>query len=130
GTARKVAASFDYIFHFVQLKNKSQKRLKGIYELGINRKEEKISIRQICRYDHKSDNWQWEYIAGEDKIAIGEEENHEVTIGSRLYLSFGCSCQRGGKVSILHYPSIVFLIELMKWHWMNVLINVGQFDCL
>lgn len=78
GTARKVAASFDYIFHFVQLKNKSQKRLKGIYELGINRKEEKISIRQICRYDHKSDNWQWEYIAGEDKIAIGEEENHEV----------------------------------------------------
>lgn len=74
-TARKVAASFDFIFHFIQLKNKSQKRLKSIYELGIDRTTRQISMKEICRYDHKSDDWIWEYDISENKIIIGEEEN-------------------------------------------------------
>ncbi|HWQ78919.1 MAG TPA: hypothetical protein VN381_08880, partial [Anaerovoracaceae bacterium] len=74
-TARKVAASFDYIFHFIQLKNKSHKRLKSIYELGLNRKTGEIRMTEICRYDHKDDRWQWEYSVGEDKLSAGEEEN-------------------------------------------------------
>ncbi|HVI42189.1 MAG TPA: hypothetical protein VM577_16170 [Anaerovoracaceae bacterium] len=77
-TARKVAASFDYIFHFIQLKNKNQKRLKGIYELGIDRNTREISMKEICRYNHKSDDWKWEYDVSEDKRIIGEEENAEL----------------------------------------------------
>ncbi len=76
-TARKVAASFDYIFHFIQLKNKSQKRLKSIYEVGIERNTRQISMKEICRYNHKSDDWKWEYTISDDKKLIGEEENAE-----------------------------------------------------
>ncbi|MDD3169041.1 MAG: ATPase [Eubacteriales bacterium] len=78
GTARKVAASFDYIFHFIQLKNKNQKRLKGIYELGIDRSKREITMREICRYDHKADDWIWEYAVSQDKLVIGEEEDGEM----------------------------------------------------
>jgi pilus assembly protein CpaF len=77
-TARKVASSFDYIFHFIQLKNKSQKRLKSIYELGIDRDTLKISMKEICRYDHRSDDWKWEYAVSRDKLIIGEEEDETV----------------------------------------------------
>ncbi len=78
GTARKVAASFDYIFHFIQLKNKNQKRLKSIYELGIDRNTREISMKEICRYDHKSNDWKWEYAVSNDKLIIGEEESAEL----------------------------------------------------
>lgn len=78
GTARKVAASFDYIFHFIQLKNKNQKRLKSIYELGIDRDTREISMKEICRYDHKSNGWKWEYAVSKDKRILGEEENVEL----------------------------------------------------
>ncbi|HYE67066.1 MAG TPA: hypothetical protein VEA58_00560 [Anaerovoracaceae bacterium] len=74
-TARKVAASFDYIFHFIQLKNKNQKRLKSIYELGIDRNNKDITMKEICRYDHRTDDWTWEYAVSKDKLIIGEEEN-------------------------------------------------------
>lgn len=74
-TARKVAVSFDYIFHFVQLKNKSQKRLKGIYELSLNRELMKINIRQICSYDQSLDTWSWDFTIGEDKRRLGAEED-------------------------------------------------------
>jgi pilus assembly protein CpaF len=74
-TARKVAVSFDYIFHFVQLKNKSKKRLKGIYELSLDRSQMKINMRQICSYDYTSDTWSWKCEIGEDKRKIGIEED-------------------------------------------------------
>jgi len=76
-TARKVAASFDYIFHFIQLKNKNQKRLKSIYELGIDRNKREITMKEICRYDYITDDWSWEYAISEDKLIIGGEENAE-----------------------------------------------------
>jgi len=76
-TAKKVAASFDYVFHFIQLKNKNQKRLKSIYELGIDRATREISMKEICRYDHRTDGWKWEYNVSAEKISIGGEENAE-----------------------------------------------------
>jgi pilus assembly protein CpaF len=76
-TARKVAASFDYIFHFIQLKNKNQKRLKSIYELGIDKDTREICMKEICRYDHKTDGWKWIYAVSEDKLISGKEENTE-----------------------------------------------------
>jgi pilus assembly protein CpaF len=78
GIARKVAASFDYIFHFIQLKNKNQKRLKSIYELGFDRSKREISMIEICRYDYKSDDWTWEYAVSKDKLVIGEEEDADM----------------------------------------------------
>jgi len=77
-TARKVAASFDYIFHFIQLKNKNQKRLKNIFELGINRSTQEICMKEICRYDHRSGQWKWNDTVSEDKLAAGGEEDPEV----------------------------------------------------
>jgi hypothetical protein len=76
-TAKKVASSFDYIFHFIQLKNKSQKRLKGIYELGVDKDTRDIIMREICRYDYKNDRWKWEYAVSPGKMLMGEEENAE-----------------------------------------------------
>jgi len=76
-TAQKVARSFDYVFHFIQLKNKNQKRLRSIYELSLSREPEKIEMVCICAYDHKSDSWNWKYHIGSSKKELAEEENPE-----------------------------------------------------
>lgn len=75
--ARRAADSFDYIFHFVQLKDKSKKRLKGIYEMYFNKDENKIIITQICAYNYETDDWQWRYIISNDKAIAGIEEDRE-----------------------------------------------------
>ena len=76
-TAQKVAASFDYGFHFVQLAIKSQKRLRGIYELNLDRKTGEIRIVRICAYDYQSDSWRWRYHIEKTKKQSAEEENIE-----------------------------------------------------
>lgn len=75
--ARRAAESFDYIFHFIQLKDKSKKRLKGIYEISYSRESEKICIEPICRYDFEKDSWFWSYRIGGDKEMAGREEDSE-----------------------------------------------------
>lgn len=74
-TAHKVAASFDYVFHFIQLKNKNEKRLKSIYELEFDRISKQIVMREICSYHFPTDNWTWTYAIGKDKESYGKEEN-------------------------------------------------------
>jgi len=76
-TARKVASSFDYIFHFIQLKNKNQKRLKSIYEISFDRITRQICMHEICSYDYQKDSWNWYHIISKDKQIIGQEENYE-----------------------------------------------------
>lgn len=76
-TMRKVAKSFHYLFHFVQLSDKSQKRLKGIYEVCCQGGASSIDIRQICKYDYQRDAWSWRYYMGKDKRVIGEEEDRD-----------------------------------------------------
>lgn len=76
-TTLKVAQNFHYIFEFIQLKDKSKKRLKGIYELRYDSMNHKVSIHQICKYRYETDNWVWKYDIGKDKEVIGEEENYE-----------------------------------------------------
>lgn len=34
-------------------------------------------MKEICRYDHKNDKWDWNSIMTKDKQRIGEEENPE-----------------------------------------------------
>ncbi|NCB42275.1 MAG: ATPase [Clostridia bacterium] len=73
--AQRVAGAFDYVFHFIQLKDKSQKRLNGIYEMGFDRITGEISMVRICSYDLDRDTWRWHYHMGEDKRKLGEDED-------------------------------------------------------
>jgi len=73
-TMQMVASGFDYIFHFIQLKDKSQKRLKGIYEMSCDDMG-KISIYPICEYLPSKDDWVFHNYFSADKIAYGEESN-------------------------------------------------------
>jgi pilus assembly protein CpaF len=76
-TAQKVAVSFDYIFHFIQLKNKNQKRLRGIYELCMDRGKGSIDITGICSYDYRNDCWRWKNHISDEKKEFAEEEDAE-----------------------------------------------------
>lgn len=73
--AKKIAGSFDYIFHFIQLKDKNQKKLGGIYEMSFDRSSDMISIQRICFYNHELDTWSWNYHIGKDKVEKGIEES-------------------------------------------------------
>ena len=74
-TANKVASSFDYIFHFIQLKNKSQKRLKSIYEVSFDAENQKISTIEICSYNYSDDTWKWTNRISRDKENAGMQED-------------------------------------------------------
>lgn len=75
--AQKTARSFDYLFHFVQLQDKSQKRLKSIHELSIDPTNNKIRMIQLCSYQYKTDHWQWQCHISPDKIVSGQEEDEK-----------------------------------------------------
>lgn len=72
-TMLKVSKSFQYIFHFIQLQDKSQKRLKAIYSIHCD--NSRISVHQICQYNVSSDMWQWHYDVSKQAERIGKEEN-------------------------------------------------------
>lgn len=74
-TAKKVAASFDYLFHFVQLPSKNQKRLKGIYELRYDRATASVQTTQICRYQTQTDSWEFTDHMSDDKWERALEES-------------------------------------------------------
>jgi len=76
-TIIKVAKSFHYIFSFIQLPDRSKKRLKGIYEVRYDNIDHTIKIIEICRYDFNNDNWTFYYEIGEDKEEIAVEENYD-----------------------------------------------------
>ncbi|MDR1136320.1 MAG: CpaF/VirB11 family protein [Clostridiales Family XIII bacterium] len=76
-TAQRVASSFDYIFHFIQLKMKNQKRLRGIYEMSFMHESREIRMTEICRYRYGDDKWEWNYHIGQDKRETGLEEDQE-----------------------------------------------------
>ena len=73
--AKKVASSFDYIFHFIQLSDKSRKKLKSIHELTYDRNSDSISMTAICEYDCLTDSWKWTNVLSEDKQKAALEEN-------------------------------------------------------
>jgi len=81
-TIIKVAKSFHYVFSFIQLTDRSKKRLKGIYEIRFDYITHRISIHQICRYELESDSWTFACNIGADKEAIAKEENY------RAFLSY------------------------------------------
>jgi pilus assembly protein CpaF len=73
--AKRVASAFDYLFHFVQLRDKNQKRLKSISEISLDREKSAILVRPICEFDFLSEKWKFAPSIGENKIGIALQEN-------------------------------------------------------
>jgi len=76
-TTLRAAAAFDFIFHFSQLENKSQKRLMGIYQMSGDKRNGDIQIDEICIYDRKSDSWLWKDTLSKEKMQRAEWESKE-----------------------------------------------------
>lgn len=55
-TMRRVATGFDYLFHFIQLSDKREKRLNSIRELNCS-EDGRITVSPICAYDALDDSW-------------------------------------------------------------------------
>ncbi len=75
-TMQMIASGFDYLFHFVQLSDKSQKRLKGIYQMSCD-ENGKIEIEPICEYDFKTDSWHFNSFFSDEIINYGMESDAE-----------------------------------------------------
>ena len=95
-TERKAAESFDYLFHFVQLSDKSQKRLRGIYELSYDRAAGRPQTVPICTYDYETDSWSWQDHIGADKERYGREESPEQFARMQHILSELAGTDQGG----------------------------------
>lgn len=102
-TITKVAKSFNYIFQFVQLRDKRQKRLKGIYEIRYNQIDHQISIHQICKYNYSTDDWSWYYAIGEDKEVIGEE--FDINVLESFKKNLKILAEKHPMEEITYYPS-------------------------
>lgn len=76
-TIALVSKAFNYIYEFVQLKDKSQKRLKSIKEIRYNNETGDITFHCICKYNFTDEDWTYKYDIGEDKREIGEMEDSE-----------------------------------------------------
>lgn len=75
-TMQMVASGFDYLFHFVQLADKSQKRLKGIYQMSCD-DSGKINIECVCDYDCVANTWRFNNVMSDEIKAYGMESNAE-----------------------------------------------------
>jgi len=85
-TITKVVKSFHYVFEFIQLTDRSKKRLKGIYEIRFEHITLRISIHKICSYNFDSDSWAFAYDVGGDKEAIAREENFQAFLSFKKEL--------------------------------------------
>lgn len=71
-TMQRVAHSFDYLFHFIQLSDKRDKRLKSIYEVNCSA-EGCISMHALCEYNPIEDSWSFYNHIGERQIQYANE---------------------------------------------------------
>lgn len=75
-TMQMVASSFDYLFHLVQLPNKNEKRLKGIYQMSLDENNE-IAIDKICSYNFETQSWTFNDLIGPIQREYASETNPE-----------------------------------------------------
>lgn len=76
--AQRAASAFDYVFHFVQLADKSQKRLKSIHELRFDRETGRAVMTPLCVYNAAAGDWTWHAQISDEKREMGMEEDAEV----------------------------------------------------
>jgi hypothetical protein len=83
-TSTRVAGSFDYLFHFVSIRHRNAKKLRGIYEVGRTgdgscfTAEERARgwyVHEICRYDFIRDAWTFTDHISDGKRARGIESD-------------------------------------------------------
>lgn len=74
-TMMKVAESFDYLLHFVQLADKSCKRLKGIYQMNLL-EDGSCCVEPICEYDPVEDSWSFKALTGPAQEEYGRESDY------------------------------------------------------
>ena len=73
-TMQMVASSFDILFYLIQLPDKNQKRLKGIYCMECG-PDGTPNIHPICEYDIGSDSWSFYDSLDEELIKYGMESS-------------------------------------------------------
>lgn len=66
----EIAKNINYVFNFIQLPDKSQKRLEGIYEFVVDDKGH-IIVHKICEYHFLEDSWSFAYNEDKTKANIG-----------------------------------------------------------
>ena len=76
-TIQMVSSAFDYLFHFIQLSDKSKKRLKGIYQTVCDASGT-FRIEQICSYDPESESWIFINSMGREQRTYGKESDPEL----------------------------------------------------
>lgn len=91
--AEAVASSFDYIFHFVQLPDRSKKRLEGIYQMGLG-PDGKIITEPVCVYDRKEECWTFRNVMGEAQEAYAAERPEDLAEMKRLLSALSSQKQR------------------------------------
>jgi len=105
-TAIRVAGSFDYLLHFVSIRQSALKKLRGIYELGnTNDKAEAYTdeersrgwyVREVCSYDYSIGDWTFTNYISNSKRARGIEAD------KTGFAEFACELERlasGGRHS-------------------------------
>ncbi len=85
-TVLKVAKSFQFVFHFVQLKDKSKKRLNSIYNLEYNPFTHEVAMRRICRYRPDIDDWVYQGDLSDWSMEFGLTEDKQAALRLDQYL--------------------------------------------
>jgi pilus assembly protein CpaF len=85
-TMCRIAAGFDYLFHFVQLSDKREKRLKSIHEMCCDA-DGKIKISPVCSYDMAEDNWTFHKAIGPCQSRYAAESDPETFREMQLLLN-------------------------------------------
>ncbi len=75
-TMQMVSSAFDYLFHFIQLSDKSQKRLNGIYQMSCD-ETGTSHIEEICSYDRETESWRFRYIISNEQRTYGSGSDPE-----------------------------------------------------
>jgi pilus assembly protein CpaF len=71
----RVANSFHFIVHMIMLKDKSKKRLGGIYAVINDSNENTIYFNTLCKYNHKTDSWTFNSDIPKECEEVAEVEN-------------------------------------------------------
>ena len=78
--AERLGATFDFLFHFIQLRDKSQKRLNSIHRMYFDHGQRRIEFKKLCQYIEAKGCWEFYEIIREDlricdnQIGSGEWE--------------------------------------------------------
>lgn len=74
-TSIMAVKAWNITLSFIQLEDKSQKRLEGIYFNEYNRETHTIKIHNICKYDIDTDSWKFNYEMPKSFEEIGKRQN-------------------------------------------------------